>query len=639
MAEMIPETLGSSDSATNGEKRVFRLLRDALQPDEDFLVWFEPKAIKRRPDFLVWSHELGLLVIEVKDWVIGQIRSMTPNQWQIERRSGVVELCDSPIEQARKGFIQFKQLFEKSGGLCHNDPTKPGRLRFPIGYSAIFTNITRGEAAQHGILSVLNSTFCFFADDLAVDVAHGNARRVFTSKLKSAFTHWFPFEPISREEFKRLRFLIFPEIRVKNVRTLRSAEDSDLIKTLDLQQEKVAKSIPEGHRVLKGVAGSGKTLVLSCRAKYLTKLHSDWRILVVCYGISFSQYLRQLITASAEPHGNNSNIEVFHYHDLVKKLTGGNLQKRREESREQWDARVGTILLNAIALGRIALKYDAVLIDEGQDFTVEWLQSLTSLLNPETDSLLLCLDPAQNIFGRRIPYKSAGIKVHGKRPVLLKQSYRNTVEILELARAFSKVPSELSTAANHDDNLDDALFPMHTDRHGERPTVVENISPDNQIEFILDEVQEYVTLGKCSWCDIAILYASPPSSGFVPRFCSQFSRRLGTNRLYWATENREAKLALDVTSETVKLSTIESIKGMEFSVVFLLGLEQLPRSDRDQESERNLAYVGITRAQDTLYVLGNAPTGYFQEIISVLRNSTAEADVVEGPPKKSPPCF
>src|SRR6266700_901539 len=635
MAEMIPETLNSSDSATNGEKRVFRLLRDALQPDEDFLVWFEPQAIKKRPDFLVWSHELGLLVIEVKDWVIGQIRSMTPNQWQIERRPGIVALCDSPIEQARKCFIQFKQLFEKSGSLCHNNPTKPGRLRFPIGYSAIFTNITRGEAAQQGILSVLNSTFCFFADDLTVDVTDRNARRVFTSKLKSAFTHWFAFEPISREEFKLLRFLIFPEIRVKNVRTLRSSEDSGLIKTLDLEQEKVAKSIPEGHRVLKGVAGSGKSLVLSCRAKYLAKLHSDWRILVVCYGISFSQYLRQLITA-AEPHGNNANIEVLHYHDLVKKLTGENLQKRREESREQWDARVGTILLNAIALEQITLRYAAILIDEGQDFTVEWLQSLTSLLNAETDSLLLCLDPAQNIFGRRIPYKSAGIKVQGKRPVLLKRSYRNTVEILELARTFSKAPSEISTAVNHDDNLDDALFPMHTDRHGELPTVVENILPDNQIEFVLDEVQQYVKSGKCSWCDIAVLYASPPSSSFVPRFCSQFSKRFGTNRLYWVTENREAKLALDVTSETVKLSTIESIKGMEFSVVFLLGLEQLPRSDGELESERNLAYVGITRAQDILYVLGSARTGYFQEIVSVLGNSTAGAPVAECPPEKSP---
>jgi hypothetical protein len=155
MAEMIPEMLSSSDSATNGEKRVFRLLRDALLPDEDFLVWFEPKAIKRRPDFLVWSHELGILVIEVKDWVIGQIRSMTPNQWQIERRPGAVELCDSPIEQARKCFIQFKQLFEKSGSLCHNDPTKPGRLRFPIGYSAIFTNISRSETAQQGILGAI----------------------------------------------------------------------------------------------------------------------------------------------------------------------------------------------------------------------------------------------------------------------------------------------------------------------------------------------------------------------------------------------------------------------------------------------------------------------------------------------------
>ena len=64
----------------------------------------------------------------------------------------------------------------------------------------------------------------------------------------------------------------------------------------------------------------------------------------------------------------------------------------------------------------------------------------------------------------------------------------------------------------------------------------------------------------------------------------------------------EKKVLLDVTAETVKLSTIESAKGMEFQIVFLVGLEMLPRGDRDEPSERSLAYVGMTRTQDALYV-------------------------------------
>jgi hypothetical protein len=92
MAEMIPESISAAPEATTGEKRVFKVLRDTLLPDDDYLVWFEPKAIKKRTDFLIWSQELGLLVMEVKDWVRWTPKSR-PFFVDNKLMSGKVELC------------------------------------------------------------------------------------------------------------------------------------------------------------------------------------------------------------------------------------------------------------------------------------------------------------------------------------------------------------------------------------------------------------------------------------------------------------------------------------------------------------------------------------------------------------------
>jgi superfamily I DNA/RNA helicase len=306
---------------------------------------------------------------------------------------------------------------------------------------------------------------------------------------------------------------------------------------------------------------------------------------------------------------------------LVKKLTNANLRKLSSESNEQWDARVASILRNAIAQGLIRHSYDAILIDEGQDLAMEWIESVIGLLNEKTNSLLFCLDPAQNIFGRKITYKSVGIKVQGKRPILLKRSYRNTVEILELASRFSGVTPEQITEQTTEENLDSLLFPMHTERHGSPPQIIENLSPENQIRFVIQQVNELVMRGACSWSEIGILYVSPCYPDFPGRIEQEFAGALGANHLYWITKSRESKSALDMASDTVKLSTIESAKGMEFRVVFLIGLDLLPRADRDGSSERSLAYVGMTRAQDALYILGATNTGFLREVVSISESS------------------
>lgn len=619
MAEMIPESITGLKEATSGEKRVFRCLRDALLPDENYIVWYEPKTVKKRPDFLVWSHEWGLLVIEVKGWNINTIVQANPDRWIIDR-DNIEVTHESPAEQARRCFIGYKELIQQSPMLRHLSGHDKGRMKFPIGYCVIFTQITTKQARENHLDVTLGATKCLFSDDLSDDFEPKASQRAFISKLKQAFPVKFPFRPLEADELKTLRYLIFPEVRIQSVRAnaacaLRTQQQTEMIRALDLEQERTAKSILEGHRILKGVAGSGKTLVVSCRAKYLKKLKPEWRVLIVCYNMSLCQYLEQLLAVSeGEP---SQGIEVYHYHGLVKMLTGANLRKLSSESNPQWDSRIGTILREEIAGGRLTHKYNAILIDEGQDFAIEWLQSLTELLDETSDSLLFCLDPAQNIFGRKVSFKSVGIKVQGKRPISLKKSYRNTAEILSVARTFSKV-QDTKVQPDEDAAIESEVFPVDADQHGPLPQIVCGKSIPEQIHAILDIIYQATESGTYSWCDIAVLNAE---FGFARDFSDAFRSRFGDDKLYWVTKSRENKLNLDLSSPSVKLSTIESAKGMEFRLVFLVGLDLLPRSERDEIDERKLAYVGLTRAQDMLYIFGHEQSGYLKELTEIVQAS------------------
>src|SRR5699024_5657315 len=70
------------------------------------------------------------------------------------------------------------------------------------------------------------------------------------------------------------------------------------LKAMDLYQERLARQIGDGHRLIRGVAGSGKTLVLASHAKLLAKDHPEWNILVLCFNISLAQFIRNMIETS-----------------------------------------------------------------------------------------------------------------------------------------------------------------------------------------------------------------------------------------------------------------------------------------------------------------------------------------------------
>jgi hypothetical protein len=609
---VIPHSISSDPHPTFGEKKLHRIFCDLYDASDDVYVWYEPPALasdntrdngkKYYTDFILFSQAFGILNLEVKDWKFGKIRA-DKTFWEIENDKGVTEKKESPIEQSRRCAYAIKDKLIKEQALVHADGEHKGKLQFPFGFGVVFTHIKKTDVQRlDGFNDLLPFNQVLFKEDLDFDVSNRDERLGFEKKLRNIFTQWFEFESLNFSKIKVLRKAIWPELVVKQPSLPLSISTIDQLKLLDIQQEDFAKTLGEGHHLIKGVAGSGKTLVLAYRAKYLHKLRKDWRILFVCYNKSLKNYVRKIFEHILDGE-KTVNIDIRHFHELVTRKTGKSVAHLPGEDQENWDKRVGIMLRHAIMNNKIVGgKYDAIMIDEAQDFSTEWLNGIRELLG-KSDVLTVALDPAQDIYGRRRVWKDAGIDiVGGRRSRKLKQSYRNTSEILLLAVKFRGLEDYLKT---DDDSPDAILIPDEVERHGDKPNIVKFATEQDLFQHILLDISKLINSKNYSFNDISVISCDYDIAKELVEVLKK--KKIPVSSLL-LSKDRDA---FDIDENSVKIITVESSKGLEWKVVFLLGVDQMPRSGREEKYENNLVYIGITRAQELLYI------NYLQETILV----------------------
>jgi hypothetical protein len=85
MARMYPKGIEVSKNSTPGERAVFRILKEAARPNADFIGWYELPVGEqgREPDFVLFGKQNGLLILEVKDWLIDQIEEADSQHFKI----------------------------------------------------------------------------------------------------------------------------------------------------------------------------------------------------------------------------------------------------------------------------------------------------------------------------------------------------------------------------------------------------------------------------------------------------------------------------------------------------------------------------------------------------------------------------
>jgi hypothetical protein len=129
MAEMIPDTLPASSTA--GEKRVFAML--ARLPD-DCIIYYEPVVRRRYPDLIAILPEVGVLVIEVKDWWLAELGSVNADTVTITRR-GTATVVPHPRRQARGYMLRLMdecRRHPQAGILMQKEGRHAGGYAFPF---------------------------------------------------------------------------------------------------------------------------------------------------------------------------------------------------------------------------------------------------------------------------------------------------------------------------------------------------------------------------------------------------------------------------------------------------------------------------------------------------------------------------
>lgn len=602
---------------TPGERRFAERLEKLLE--DDYLCWSNvpvgPKA--RYPDFVVLHPRRGILVLEVKDWKLTTIQSMTHGQVTLHTSSGIKTVAN-PMKQAHTYVKEVDMVLKKDPLLRQSKSSpRPGELIMPWGWGVVLTNITRRQFEQTDLHDVLDPQRVIFQDEMT-ESADPEA---FQQRLWNMFPHVFPCT-LTLPQIDRVRYHLYPEVRVSalpgqfGLFADGDAPIPSLIKVMDLQQEQLARSLGEGHRVIHGAAGSGKTMILGYRCEQLAKV-SPKPILVLCYNKSLAGRLRQVL----EEKGLGEKVSVRNFHAWCSDMLTA-YQVDKPSSRLPVGQKMEQMIqftIDGVDRGQIPrAQYCAVLIDEGHDFAPEWFKLVVQMVDPATNALLVLYDDAQSIYrgkgkktGLDFSFASVGIQAQG-RTTILKLNYRNTLEVLSVARAFA---TELLSGRDAGEDGVPIIVPESAGRRGAFPELIHCEGHWQEWDCLVTRIRDEQANGRVL-NDMAIIYRNNVQAEAAGRALTQ------AGIAYASGTSSKGRGELYGSEDSVKIVSMHSSKGLEFGLVLIPGLGEMPKKGEAEADEARLLYVAMTRAIDRLvmtYQVHSDFTKRVQEAIGGVR--------------------
>lgn len=254
--------------------------------------------------------------------------------------------------------------------------------------------------------------------------------------------------------------------------------------------------------------------------------------------------------------------------------------------------------------------YTHIIIDEAQDLNKAQILTLSKLVDKETNSLSIIADAAQRIFKSGFVWSEVGINVRGGRTIEFKKNYRNTVHIARAALSLLNNEIDKSEFTK----VETAL------KGGEKPKVAIFSNSQEQLNELRNQLN--ILENNDTIRNTVVLHRNTSGVNEIKRFLDNSG---------FSTELVRSSQPVDYASNSIKICTMSSIKGLEFNNVFVLDLNDdvIPYppgfSDDDDEyhvsTERRLLYTCMTRARNKLFLFSSdkeTPSRYLKEIDSEL---------------------
>ncbi|TAZ73770.1 DUF2075 domain-containing protein [Rhizobium ruizarguesonis] len=545
MAKMVPSRIPElllNDAKRGAERAVYEKLQESL--GDDFAVYwsrpwhrFNPDGTSRdgEVDFVVGHPDLGVLALEVKG---GIVSCDDQGQWRSKSRSGAVyNLTRSPLQQAMEGKHALKTalkgmriLERRSLNLCHG---------------AILADSSR---PRHGFGPDAPLELFAFGNDM-VDNRLGEW--VWETLQRGAAAR----DKLGPEGMRALHEVVAAnfELRPHLARSLQ--QDMRSIELLTREQAYLLDALAGNRQMaIAGAAGTGKTLL--ALEKAMRCAENDERTLFCCYNAPLAMHLRDLV-------GEVSDLTIASFHELCGKLAqaAGNPVAGNKDA-----AFYNQILPDALeqaVQSRPDLRFDAIIIDEGQDFHRNWYDALRfALRDLSYGSLHVFYDDNQRIYGS----DNSLIDELPQASFRLNRNLRNTKSIHQALSPWYDKRGVFSAGPK-----------------GEAVEWTAAKSREAGYTAVSAYVSDLIGSGQLESNDIAIL------TGGSREACALFSQeKIGGAYPTLAGQPK--------ASNRIVCDTVRRFKGLEKKCVVLIDI------DRIQGDE--LIYVGLSRPSVLLKVVG-----------------------------------
>ncbi|GAB1543878.1 DEAD/DEAH box helicase [Scytonema sp. NUACC21] len=464
-----------------GEQKVWDAIKSAFSDRKCIAYWRYPifskvGDIRKEPDILIADREFGLAVIEVLSVTIDQIVAINDQNWQLQNCHTTEANPYQRAEHHLRALLAY----------CNTDNGEPAMQRRVNGKAIVaLPLITQEQWQQRGFDQIPNCPPVIFQDQLSKVECLERIQQSFAlvpgenleDKDWELLLSVMSGTPAYRTEASRRTDAVAQNSRASVMELLRQR-----LYEIDLQQEHIGKEIPPGPQRIRGIAGSGKTVLLCQKAAHMHLKHPDWDIAIVFFTRSLYDLMTKLLDkwirrfSNGELHYDpktNHKLRVLHawgakehpglygticeYHGKKRKTVAD--AKERQPNR-------GLAELCKRLQEEVTIKpmFDAILIDEGQDLVAEddlkyedkqaiyWLayQALRPVdaENPEERRLIWAYDEAQSLASIAVP-KAKEVFGDKLSNILSKQpQYSGGIKRSEVMRRCYRTPGPILTAAH-----------------------------------------------------------------------------------------------------------------------------------------------------------------------------------------------
>jgi AAA domain len=489
-------------------------------------------------DFVIAHPVDGVLVLEAK----GGRLSYDPStrRWSQSGRSGSHVLDEDPFHQARDEMHSLTEILSAQDGWERWKPSYGYGVAMPDGtYDA-----DAHPAAPHEVV-----------------IDHGDLERL-AERVREVMRYWRRAgRSFGAEGMDILARALGFTVEIRTPLKLEFDEEDRKIVELTRDQAWILSFIAHRQRaVVTGPAGSGKTLLAIQIARRLAE--AGHPTLLTCFNKGLAEYLRSTTDGVA-------NLDVAHFHELCVRTAreaGLELPAVSVEPGSAYFERELPALL-AEAAGKLGPRYQAIVVDEAQDFREWWWPSLLSLhRRPDDGKLYLFADDNQNLYGGALPVADGEARCPS-----LPANLRNTKAIHDFVSVF----------------YEGGAGAVAKGPPGRPPEILGYRDDDDLAHLVAVVLHNLVEGERVPLEDIVVLTPSgKPKS-----------------RLRARERVNGYRLSDTVEPGTVLTASVDGFKGLERPVVILAEL-----GDKHAEDLASYVYVGGSRARNHLIVLATEPT-------------------------------